>query len=173
MMRVRRGNRASFVIEELSYEGRFIARGGSSIDDYVSLIEITKRKYRNTIEAIERNSIGVKEVEGRTLVEGNAFDLTLERKIDDIGLFTENLANSKEPFRIWGMQNKVSRDFYQIVGVDLHTGDSITLEVTPCLIRIYLPQGSCGNTIMRLYTNLQHYFDSAIKINNEPLQIGD
>jgi hypothetical protein len=173
MMRVRRGNRSSFVIEELSYEGRFIARGGSSIDDYISLIEITKQKYRKTIEAIERNSIGVKEVEGRTLVEGNAFDLTLERKIENIDLFLENLVNSKMPFRLWGMQNKISKDFYQIVGVDLHTGDSINLEVTPSLIRIYLPKSSCGNTVLRLYVNLQHYFDSAIKINDEPLLISD
>ena len=173
MLRVRRGNSSSFVIEELSYEGRFIARGGSSIDDYVSLIEITGKMYRNTIEAIEKNSIGVKEVEGRMLAEGQAFDLILERKIENIDLFLKNLVNSKNPFRLWGMQNKISKDFYQIIGVDLHTGDSIDLEVTPCLIRVYLPKGSCGNTILRLYTNLQHYFDSAIRLNDEPLAISE
>lgn len=171
MIRVRRGNRLEYVIEELGYEGRFIARGGSSIDDYVSLIEITRKMYRNTIEAIEKSSIGVKKVEGRTLVEGQAFDLTLEREIEDIDLFIDNLINSKRPFRLWGIKNKISRDFYQIVGVDLHTGDSIDLEVSPFLIRIYLPKGSCGNTVLRVYANLQHYFDSAIKLNSEPLQM--
>lgn len=173
MIRVRRGNRLDYVIEELGHEGRFIARGGSSIDDYVSLVEITRRMYRKTIEAIEKSSIGVREVEGRTLVEGQAFDFTLEREIEDIDLFIDNIVNSKQPFRLWGMKNRVSKDFYQIVGVDLHTGDSIDLEVSPFLIRIYIPKGSCGNTVLRLYANLQHYFDSATKLNDEPLQIAE
>jgi hypothetical protein len=173
MLRVRRGDWSNFVVEELTYDGRFMARGGSSIDDYVSLIEITGKMYRNTIEAIEKNSVGVKEVEGRTLVEGQAFDFMLERKIENIDLFLENLVNSKNPFRLWGMQNKISKDFYQIIGIDLHTGDSINLEVTPSLIRIYLPKGSCGNTVLRLYTNLQHYFDSEIKLNGGPLTISE
>ena len=173
MVRVRRGNSSSFVIEELGHEGRFIAMGGSSIDDYVSLIEITKKMYRTTIEAIERNSIGVKEVKGRTLVEGEAFELTLERGIEDIDSFIDQLANSMPPFRLWGMKNKISTELYQIIGIDLHTGDPIDLEVTPSFIRIYLHKGSCGNTVLRLYSNLQHYFDSAIKLNGERLQVNE
>lgn len=173
MVRVRRGNRSSFVIEELGYNGRFIARGGSSIDDYISLIEMTRRMYKNTVEAIERSSIGVKEVQGRTLIEGHAFDLTLEREIEDIDSFIDQLVNSKIPFRLWGLKNRVSKDFCQIMCVDLHTGDSIDLEVSPSLIRIYLSKGSCGNTVLRLYANLQHYYDSAIKLNGETLQINE
>ena len=173
MVRVRRGNRLDYVIEELGHEGRFIARGGSSIDDYVSLIEITRKMYRNTIETIERNSIGIKEVEGRTLVKGQAFDLTLEREIEDIDSFIDHLVSSKLPFRLWGIKNKISKDFYQVVCVDLHTGDSIDLEISPFLIRIYLPKDSCGNTVLRLYTNIQHYFDSAIKLNGESLQVSE
>ena len=48
---------------------------------------------------------------------------------------------------------------------------NLKYEITPYLIRVYLPKGACGNTILRLFTNLQHYFDSAIKINDEELQI--
>ena len=57
----------------------------------------------------------------------------------------------------------------QVVAVDLHTGDPIDLEVTPSTIRIYLPKGSCGNTVLRIYVNLQHYFDSAIRFNENKL----
>lgn len=171
MVRVRRGDRQTFAINELGYEGRFTARGGSSIDDYSSLVEITKRIYKNTIEAIEKSSIGVKEVENRTLIEGQAFDFILEREIIDMELFIDILTSSKQPFRLWGLKNKISKDSYQVLGVDLHTGDSIDLELSPFLIRVYLPRGSCGNTILRLYTNLQHYFDSNLKLNDEPLQI--
>lgn len=173
MIRVKRGNRREYVTEELTYAGRFIGKGGKSIDDYISLVEITRKMYRNTIETIERNSIGIREVDGRTLVEGQAFDFTLEREIEDIDLFIDHLVSSTEPFRLWGLKNKISKDFCQVACVDLHTGDAINLEVSPLLIRIYLPKGSCGNTILRLYANLQHRFDSAIRLNGEPLEVSE
>lgn len=173
MVRVRRGDRQLFAINELGYDGRFSARGGTSIDDYTSLVEVTKKVYKNTIETIERSSVGVKEVEGRTLIEGQAFDFVLEREITDLESFTDILTSSKRPFRLGGLRNRVTKDGYQVLGVDLHTGDSIDLEISPFLIRVYLPKGSCGNTILRLYTNLQHYFDSNLKLNDEHLQIGN
>jgi len=172
-IRVRRGDLKEYVIDELNYDGRFTARGGTSIDAYTSLIEMTVRKYRSEIEAIEHNSLGVKQVENRTLVEGEAYDLIFEREIEDISLFIDILANSRAPFRLWGLKNKISKDEFQVFGVDLHTGDSIDLELSPRLLRVYLQEGSCGNTVLRLYTNLQHYFDSNITLNDEPLQKGD
>jgi hypothetical protein len=48
----------------------------------------------------------------------------------------------------------------------------ITFEITPEFMRVYLPDGSCGNTIIRLYTNLQHYYDSLVVLaagGGEPL----
>jgi hypothetical protein len=172
-IRVRRGDPKEYVIDELGYEGRFIARRGNSIDAYVSLIELTRQKYRSTLEAIERNSLGVKQIENRTLMQGQAFDLCFTREIEDMNLFIDILTNSKRPFRIWGLKNKVTEDGFQVFAVDLHTGDSIDLEVSPYLIRLYLPEGSCGNTVLRLYTNLQHFFDSELKLNEEPLQTGE
>jgi hypothetical protein len=172
-IRVRRGDPKEYVIDELGYEGRFTAIGGRSIDAYASLIELTRQMYRSTLEAIERNSLGIKQIENRTLIRGQAFDFSFKREIEDINLFIDILTNSKEPFRLWGLKNKITNDGFQVFGVDLHTGDSIDLEISPYLVRIYLPEGSCGNTVLRLYTNLQHYFDSELTLNDEPLQIGE
>lgn len=171
MVRVKRGEPKNYVINEVGYEGRFTAIGGTSIDDYVSLIEITSKIYKNTLEMIENNSLGLKRVENRTLIEGQAFDLILKREIEDIGLFADVLTTSRRPFRLWGLKNKITKDYFQVFGVDLHTGDPLNLEISDHLVRIYLPKGSCGNTILRLYTNLQHYFDSNIELNDEPLQV--
>lgn len=171
MVRVKRGEPKDYVINELGYEGRFAALGGTSIDDYLSLIEITTKIYKNTLEMIERNSLGLKKIENRTLIEGQAFDLILKREIEDVGLFADALTTSKRPFRLWGLKNRITKDYFQVFGVDLHTGDPINLEIADHLIRIYLPKGSCGNTILRLYTNLQHYYDSNIELNEEPLQV--
>lgn len=173
MVRVRRGDRQEYVIDEVAYDGRFSARGGTSIDAYTSLIEITTKRYRNLIENIERNSLGIREVEGRTLVKGRAFDFNFDRPIPDINLFLSVLASSKKPFRIWGLKNKLTNGIYQVFGVDLHTGDSIDMEASSNLLRIYLPENSCGNTILRLYTNLQHYFDSRVKLNEEEIEANE
>jgi len=171
MIRVKRGEPRNFVINEMRYEGRFSAIGGTSIDDYVSLIEMTSKIYKNTLELIERNSLGIKSVENRTLIEGQAFDLVLKREIEDVGSFADVLTTSRRPFRLWGLKNKITKDYFQVFGVDLHTGDSINLEISDHLVRVYLPKGSCGNTVLRLYTNLQHYFDSSVKLNDEPFQV--
>jgi hypothetical protein len=171
MVRVKRGEPKNFVINEIRYEGRFTAIGGSSIDDYVSLIETTGKIYKNTLSLIENNTLGIKQVENRTLIEGQAFDLVLKREIEDVSLFADVLTKSRTPFRLWGLKNKITKDYFQVFGVDLHTGDPLNLEISDHLVRVYLPKGSCGNTVLRLYTNLQHYFDSNVKLNDEALQV--
>lgn len=173
MIRVFRGNRSDFVTDELRHTGRLISKYGSSIDDHVSLVETTRKIYRNLVEAVERESIGTKQVEGRTLVEGRAFDLVLERQIENLEVFVDQLLAPDRPFRLWGLRNTISKEMSQVVAVDLHTGDPVDLEVMRDLIRIYLPKGACGNTVLRLYTNLQHTFDSAIRLNGEKLPIVD
>lgn len=169
MIRVRRGSRRDYMVDELRYSGRLITKSGASIDEHVSLVDITRKTYRGLIEEVERSSIGTKKVEERTLVEGQAFDLLLERQVDDLELFVERLLNPEGPFRLWGLKNHVAQNMRQVVAVDLHTGDPVDLEIMPSSIRIYLPKGACGNTVLRLYTNLQHNFDSAIRFNEGEL----
>jgi hypothetical protein len=166
-IRVERGNGQLYVADEIKFNGRIITKAGQSIDDHVNLVEIVRRKYKGLIEWVERNSLGTKTVEGRTLIEGQAFELELSREITDLDRFAERLLNSSKPFRLWGIVNNVSRDMRQVVGIDLHTGDPINLEITPTLIRVYLSKGGCGNSILRLYVNLQHGFDSETRLNGE------
>jgi len=166
-IRVFRGNSVSSVTDEIRYTGRIITVTGDSVDDHVSLVERIRKIYKDLIEDIERSSIGTKKVENRTLIKGRAFDLILDREIENLDQFLDRLLSSTSPFRLWGLRSKISKNMQKIAVVDLHTGDPLDLEITPSLIRIYLPEGSCGNTILRLYVNLQHSFDSAIKFNGE------
>lgn len=166
-VRALRGDKEAYVVDDIRFDGRLISKAGDSIDDHVSLVDGIKKKYRELIENIERNSIGTKRVEDRTLVEGQAFDFNLERKIPNVDSFLDYILNPTNEFRLWGLRNKISKNRRQIVAIDLHTGDTFDLEITPYLIRIYLPKGSCGNVILRLYVNLQHTFDSGIRFNDE------
>ena len=166
---VRRGTRQSFVADDIRYTGRIITRSGNSIDDHVSLLEIIRKNYRNLVEEVERNRIGTRTIENRTLLEGQAFDLNLERQIENLDGFVDSLLNSTGKFRLWGLKSEASRDVRRVVAVDLHTGDPIDLEIASSLVRIYLPKEACGNTVLRLYVNLQHTFDSEIRLNDEKL----
>lgn len=166
-IRLVRGIKSSYVTDEISYAGRVITKEGNSVDEHVSLIENIRKIYRDLIENAEVRSIGTKSVNGRTLIEGQAFDLNLERKIEDLDFFVDTLLNTKKPFRLWGLKNKITKDIRQVVAVDLHTGDPLDLEIASNLVRVYLPRGACGNVLLRLYVNLQHGFDSAIRFNEE------
>jgi hypothetical protein len=67
-----------------------------------------------------------------------------------------------EPFRLWGVPVEVGPKAFRVRAVDLHVGETVDFEVFPEVIRVYLPSGGCGNSIIRYYTNLQHTFDAKV-----------
>jgi len=170
-IRALRGDKESYVINDVRFDGRLISKSGDSIDDHVSLVDGIKKKYREFIERIERNCISTQKIENRTLIHGQAFDLNLEREIPNLDHFLDYFLSPAGDFRLWGLRNKIYKDRCQVVAIDLHTGDSFDLEITPHLIRVYLPKGACGNVMLRMYVNLQRTFDSEIRFNEEQLLI--
>ncbi len=157
---VGRGTKNDGVVDDLYYNGRFSVVKGDSVDDHISLVNAVKEKYSKMIHGIEKYSIyGDQDTK---LVEGNPFVFRFKRKVDDWDYFLEKMFNSKEPFRVWGIRNKIHDGFYQILGVDVHTDHPFDIEVTNDLFRIYLPKGSCGNLVARLFVNLQRFFDSQV-----------
>lgn len=164
-VRIIRGDKRSlmdFVSDDLDYNGIFAVRTGKSVYDHVTLVEMVKEKYHEQMKTIEDNSIGVRQVENRTLYEGKAFDFEFKRTIPDWNVFLEKMFNCTLPFRMWGLKEKIEEGYYSILAVDLHTGDPVDLEIADNFMRVYLPKGSCGNVVLRLFVNLQQYFDSTI-----------
>lgn len=163
-LRVQRGAGSSYTRDDVSFNGRFIVLDGTSADNHIGLVNSTRTLYKTVIEEVEQSSIGVEEVEGRTLFKGQAYDLEFEREVPDYDVFLKRLLDPSPPFRLWGIKVSKDGETRRVVAVDLHTGQPIDLEVAPSLIRVYIPQGSCGNTLMRLYVNLQHNFDSRLTL---------
>jgi hypothetical protein len=160
-VRVRRGAKSDFAEDDLTYLGSFVVKNGSSIDDHISFVNGVKKEYRMKMEQIEDFRIGTRSIEGRTLIEGKAFDFEFQRRIDNWEIFIRRLLGA--PFRLWGLKSKLEKDYFRITAVDLHTGDPFDLEISRDFMRVYLPKGSCGNVVLRLLVNLQHSFDSNIK----------
>jgi hypothetical protein len=53
---------------------------------------------------------------------------------------------------------------FKINGIDAHNGDRFRMEVSKEWIRLYLYNDACGNTALRLFTNIQQYYDPAAEL---------
>lgn len=164
-VRVRRGQNlpSDFIQDDVTYNGYFSVKRGKSAQDHLHLMDMCREEYSKAVERVEDTSIGVKEVDGRTLVEGKSFDFEFENHIENLDLFIDRMFSSAEPFKLWGLKSKVQDGYYKITAVDLHAGTTISFDIGNNLMRAYLLKGSCGNTIMRLLANLQIHYDSRIK----------
>jgi hypothetical protein len=68
------------------------------------------------------------------------------------------------PFRLWGNPLVRGPDKFHVYGIDLHQWQKLYMELTPDRVLFVLPQGTCGNTVHRLMTNIQHYLDPAVRL---------
>jgi len=71
----------------------------------------------------------------------------------------------KGPFRLWGQPIRLGSRLVHIYGIDMHLWQEIYLEMTPKQFTLILPDGTCGNTVHRLVTNIQRYLDPKIKVS--------
>lgn len=148
--------------DDVTYNGYLSVKRGKSVQDHLHLVDVCRDDYSRMVERVEDSSIGVREVEGRTLVEGKSFDFEFGNPIEDLDLFIERMFNSTEPFKLWGLKSKVHDGYFKITAVDLHAGAPISFDIADNLMRAYLFKGNCGNTILRLLTNLQIHYDSRV-----------
>lgn len=163
-VRIQRGqdSQYNYIQDDVTHEGYFSVKRGKSVQDHLQLVDVCREAYSKTVEHIEDASIGVKTVDERTAVEGVSFDFEFKNAIGDLDRFIERVFNATEPFKLWGLKTKIRDGYYKITATDLHAGTVINFDIADSLMRAYLFKGSCGNTIMRLLTNLQIYHDSKV-----------
>lgn len=155
----------AFVLEDINYNAQFTTRGGSSIQLHLDTLDQVIEKYNSLLRKIEEDyRISYKIKENSASIQGSPIVIELGNEIEDIEQFLERVVSSKNPFRLWGLRVKLEEDYYKVKGIDLHNGDKITLEVSPNWIRLYLPSNACGNTVLRIFVNIQHYYDSSARM---------
>ena len=155
---------SKFILDDIIYKGKFTARGGNSVDGHLYLLRTAKEEYATTIKYIEDEiAIGFVEVSPLRMT-GHPISIILSRSVEDLNAFSNEVISCKYPFRLWGIPRYESKDFIAITGVDLHTGSKLNMELSNDWIRLYLPKGSCGNTIARFYSIIQHNYDSNAKL---------
>jgi len=156
-----------FSIDDIKSDGKITARG-TSFQSHLALISSLYGDYQAAIKGIEtKYALGWHEHEGGAAVlSGEPLNFVFDKPISNLDLFCRHLFNATLPFRLWGVPVRLSESFYRVSAVDLHAGCRLSLEVTPNFIRVYLPSGSCGNTVVRLYTNFKHHYDSKVRVED-------
>jgi hypothetical protein len=164
-IQIRREIDGEFVRESITNKGSFTTRGGSDVRLHVAVVNQVKDQYAQLLNNIEQNHIigaESKEVGGRA--QGSPVNIQFSRPVHDVGEFLSYVVNSKDPFRLWGHSRETGEDSYKVDGVDAHNGDKFMIEMSSEWLRLYLYKGACGNTALRLFTNIQQYYDPAAEL---------
>lgn len=152
-----------YVTEQITNTGRFATEQGGSIRDHLDVVAEHKDAYREVVLRVEDGMLGVGDDHGSKVLKGGPFTIRFSKRIPDLERFIDGVFNSREPFKLWGARQVISEGYYSVLGVDLHEGSSIDFEIADDMMRVYLHEGSCGNTLLRLFTNLQLRYDTRIR----------
>jgi len=159
---LRRKEGDDFLTERITNSGAFTARAGTNIQIHLNIVNKIKETYQEVISAIEENHrLSYDERDHGVRIDGQHLTLSLENTISDVDEFITHLVDGGPPFRLVGPSTELGEDYRKVRAVDLHNGDKVTLEIEPTEIRIYLSENACGNTALRIFTNIQQHFDPA------------
>lgn len=164
-IKIRREEEGEFVRERVTNEGAFTTRGGTDIRLHLSTVGRIKDQYERLLGAVEQNHIiGADDQGNGGRSRGSPVVIQFSKPVPDIEEFLSHVVNAQDPFRLWGHVRQTSEEGYKVDGVDAHNGDKIAIEMSPEWLRLYLYGDACGNTALRLFTNIQHYYDPAAEL---------
>ena len=152
--------------------GRFSV-SGDSFEFHVQFVRHVVQRYRNFVTACEERSFRWTAFDeagedGGGTVSGSPITMRFSRPIPDLDGFLDELFSARQPIRLWGIPT-IEDGFASIEAVDLHVGQRLRIDIGRDWLRVYLNAGSCGNTVARMVSNLQHRFDGALRLVDEQL----
>jgi hypothetical protein len=149
------------------WQGNFtIARGDFNVgasavtraaDRYATFVRALEGKYQLRFSSAEGAEHGIE-------LHGDVAVIPFEELIEDVPQLVEGLFLAKEPFRLWAVPRQIDDDEWEANAVDLHVGQPLRLEISPYRLRVLLNESTCGNTLARLLTNLQHRLDARVSL---------
>ena len=164
-IQIRRETGGEFVRERITNEGMFTTRGGTDVRLHVSTVENIKEIYSDMLKVIEENHIIRAENQphgGRS--RGAPIVIQFSQPVPNVEQFLSHVVNAQDPFRLWGHIRQAGQNSYKVDGVDAHNGDQFSIEMSEKWLRLYLYGNACGNTALRMFTNIQQYYDPAAEL---------
>lgn len=142
------------------YRGAFLTGQGDFSVAASAVWNLLCRYEQWIIELEERHRLSSYQLAGGGFViDGDVATLKFGQEVDDLDRLVRGLFNAKEPFRLWGVPERVGGGWYADA-VDLHVGHPFRIDVLRDRVRVLLEPETCGNTLARLLTNLQQRLDA-------------
>ena len=158
-------NRDEFVISDIKFNGK-VRSHGTSIGIHRKILVNLKREYEEKLNELDQYKL---KWSSENLLEGEPFYFVFEKPLPEeiLPRFLENMLNGKMPFRLLGIVSQTGKYEYIAHVVDLHIGEKFVLQIFPDMMLAYLSESTCTNTILRLYTNLQHILKMGVRLEND------
>ena len=151
----------AFCVAEYFHHGKITA-SGTSFDEHTRLLVGVLRDYRALVERFEQRFAlaAVLDEDGHPVVIGDPIVIRVEWIVPDLEVAVSRMFASNDPFRLWGLPERVHHHRYRVRAVDLHVGGVLSFDITPEHVVIQLPRGVCGNTVVRFLNNLRFHVNS-------------
>lgn len=156
-----------WALDDVTSSGKVTARGNSFLI-HEELILGLKHRYSELLQQWEgRFRLGWASQSGgvRPFGETALIRFPDPLSVDDLEALLDRMFDSGEPYRLYALPTAQGSGHYVARGVDLHTGDKIDFEITSDFLRAYLSPTACGNVLTRLLTNLQHFLDARVYLD--------
>jgi hypothetical protein len=150
------------------YDNGRVTNRSESFRDHRSHLLFVVRIYEHLLHATEhqawysiQDSVGVpgqfRKIVGapitirfREALSSQVFDHWITATFDE---------RKRNKFRLWGHPLRLGPTKVHVYGVDRHLWQPLFLELTASGCTAIIPNGTCGNTVHRLITNIQRYLD--------------
>lgn len=157
------GDSELFAVDDVKWDGKTTARG-TSFDSHNDLLTTVARAYEGGVRRIETEYAIRPDGDGDAArFTGAPLVFAFANPIENLDRFSAALFSGRDPFRLWGTPIRVTDSQVRAHVVDLHIGAPMSFEVMRDFMRVYIPSGTCGNSVFRLYANLQHYYDAQVR----------
>lgn len=156
------------------YQNGKVTNRSDSFNDHRYQIIQTINSYQEITEKIEKHTwfdfekITSPEVGNSYSFHGSPITVNFNTPLKPHvfrNFINSTFAKGREPFRIQGDPIWVDEYRAHIYGIDLHLWQKVILDLSLDKFVIYIPRGTCGNTIHRLVTNIQRFLEPVITVN--------
>jgi hypothetical protein len=151
---------------DVYYNGKVTNRSGGFLGHRASLLDIVEM-YSNLTNAVEDKlwTSGTSGNGGLEL-EGAVAELVFSTELPEevfrrwmVNMFN----NRRNRFRISGFATWLNDHKVHANAIDQHLWQPLVMELTPKRVVAILPEGTCGNTINRLVSNIQRFVDPKVQ----------
>jgi hypothetical protein len=148
---------AGRITSSVTNAGRVSSRG-DSFDRHSLMVAAVVGDYQALVRDVEeRGTMGALDPDGLGL--RGPVELDLGRPIDDLEGFCARAFSGFEPFYIWGFLEKRSPDLIVANCLDRRSERALTIEAYADRWLVYLPDGTPGSVLMRLWSRMQVHHD--------------